>query len=133
MVKGVEMPITVHWDDSAQTVVRWDLTGRWTWQEFAAAQEESDAMVISVAHLVDVIANLEQSPTLPENPLSHYRQAVARKPENRGLVVFAGAGTFVQAMGQIFNRVFGERIQDEIVFVATVEEARRFLDERRAG
>ncbi len=127
------MPIMVQWDDDQHTAVRWDFEGRWTWQEFAEVQDESDALITGVDHTVDVIANMENSSTLPENPLSRYHHALARSPENRGLVVIAGAGTFIQAMAQIFSRVFGQRLQDEFVFVATVAEARRFLAGRRAG
>ena len=125
------MPITVHWDDPHQTIVRWDFEGAWTWQDFYQAQAESDALITSVEHTVDVVANVARSPSLPRNPLSRYRQARQSTPRNRGVVVVVGANSFVMSIIQIYNPVFGRKLRDEFLFADTLDDARTLIKQFR--
>jgi hypothetical protein len=126
------MSVTVSWDNPEKTVIRYDLRGAWTWQEFHLAMDEGVVMRTSVSHVVDVIANLEQSAGIPPNTLSQLRRLYKVKLDNRGMVVLAGGSAFVAALVKIFQSLH-LRARREAAVAPSVERARALLRERQRG
>jgi hypothetical protein len=126
------MGIQVEWDNDDKTVVRWDVSGVWTWTEFYTAQDESNRLIRSVDHTVDIIGNLLGSAGLPANTLTAYRQGLKRSAANRGVIVFVVSSTFLKAMVATFRRI-NKPLANKVLAASTVEEARALLVERQAA
>ena len=47
------MSVTVVWDNERKTVIRYDMLGRWNWNEFQVEFQKAKAMLDSVEHTVD--------------------------------------------------------------------------------
>lgn len=126
------MPVEVNWDNDAQTVMRYDLRGKWTWEEYYVALNRGVEMRRSVTHTVDVIANLTDSVRLPGSVLTHMRR-LSEDRENRGLMVIVGGGSFVIAMIRIYSTLV-KSAQQYVRAVNTLAEARQLLaSETRQG
>ena len=116
------MSISVEWDNEQHTIVRWIFDRRWTWDEFSAAQKESNQLLEKVDHPVDVIGDLRNSSGLPANALTAYRGFVNTTVENLDLIVLVGAGRFVKAMVTVFVRVMPGKVPGtHFVFADTLE------------
>ena len=100
------MGISVNWANEEQTIVRWIFDGPWTWQDFLDAQTQSNALLATVDHRVDIVGNLINSPSLPANALSAYKGVLKRAAPNIGLIVLVGSSSFVKAMVRTFNSIF---------------------------
>jgi hypothetical protein len=109
------MPFQVAWDDPAQTCIRYDVTGKWTTQEFWQAFQKAKQMIEAVDHPVNFIVHMQDESSrghLPSGFIMHlanlYRNAHPRA--GRTVVVPKTAGTI-----QHFD------------FVDTLEEAQQLL------
>lgn len=123
------MPITPVWDNEARTILRYDFTGRWTWDEFAAAIRQGVEMRKDIPHTVHLLGNMAGSIMPPKHALIHVRNAFENAPANTGTMAIASNDRFVLAMYQIFRTVY-RRIGERIVVVPTLDEARAVLTAR---
>ncbi|MCU0498631.1 MAG: hypothetical protein MUF87_14870 [Anaerolineae bacterium] len=126
------MAIHVVWDNEEKTVVRWDFEGIWDWQEVYYAAGRSATMREAVDHAVSVILNLERATPLKSGALTHTKNALSFKPENRDLVVVVGQSHFVQSMVDIF-RTMNPGYTDSFVGADTLNAARRLIRLRQEG
>ena len=125
------MGVTVHWDNDHQTVIRYDFTGHWTWDDFQAAIHTAVALRQSADTTVDVIHNLENTPNIPEGALSWLLKLRERSPK-RGAVVFA-AGRFFgyyKNLVAIFNQI-SKGSTAPVIVVQTLAEARAVVEKLR--
>ncbi len=99
------MSIQVQWDNEQKTVVRWDFTGNWKWDEFLLAQHESNKLLSSVDYMVDIIGNVEQSRLLPPSALTVYRSTLKNTAPNLGLIILVGSSPFIRQMVGIFMKI----------------------------
>lgn len=127
------MSISVEWDSDAHTIVHWRFQGRWGWKEYAVAQAQSDQLVDSVDHIVDLICDMRASPRLPENALSSYRAYLHRAPDNMDLIVLVGASRFVTAMVKVVMRVVpGQPPGTNFVFADTMAQGYALIADYQA-
>ena len=68
------MGIVLEWENGQHTIIRWTFSGAWTWDDFEAAQREFHAMLNTVDHNVDVIADLRQSQLLPKDTFANFKR-----------------------------------------------------------
>lgn len=129
------MPVDVDWLNEEQTIIRFQYSERWTWQEFDEALAVSEQMHATVAHQVVGIADLTVANVLPSGPLfAKSRETLSKAPANaHPTLIVAGANSIVQALGNTFNIMYGKRLGHQAVFVRTVEEAIAKADELLAG
>lgn len=123
------MPITVSWDDTEKTVLRYDFEGNWTWDEFQQAKEESDAMLDSVPHSVDVILNYGNNHWLPPGAISRLRAMAANtRPNFSGRTIIVSESIVHRTLLNILRNT-SNWLADRFTvrFVATVEAARQTL------
>src|SRR3990172_4405522 len=99
------MKIQVAWDNDYHTVVCWTLRDGWTWDDFAAAFHQTDAMIRGLGRRVDILADVSASPGLPGMTLTTYRAFMRDAAPELGVIVLAGAGTFLRAMVTAFRSI----------------------------
>lgn len=118
--------IEVCWDNLEQTIVRWDFVGDWDWKMFQEAQQQSDKLLQSVEHRVDIIGDVRNSPVLPKNAFGNYNKFQRNTLDNKGWIILVGANPFVKSMVTIFDKL--HRVSGlGFAFADTPEEARAML------
>ncbi len=128
------MPISVIWDDDAQSIIRYIFVGQWQWSEFRPIIDQAVTMAKSVDHRVDTIADLRESGPLPrQNPFPTLKHMAVTTPPNseQGTFQIIGGGSFVQSLGNAVKRVYKDGAPT--YFVETLEEAYTFIAESRAA
>ncbi len=120
------MGIEVRWDDSERTLIRIDLLGRWTWDEFYTALDGIKPMVMSVSSTVHMIAVLENPFHVPANPLFHINNFLRSAPANLGVTYIVGANKYAEPFLPIASR-FYPHIVDKVQFAATTDVAKMLL------
>jgi len=120
------MPITVEWDDEAQTIVRWDFVGRWNFDDVKAALEKSVSLRKSIEGKSSVILNFERSESLPMGAVTQMIQGMAKMPDKREMVVIAGSSGLLKSLAAIYLKVRRGQ-NDKLGVVDTLEQARAFI------
>lgn len=124
------MGITVHWDDDAQTIIRWDFENHWTWDEFREAFDESRRMIENITHRVDVIPNVTQTPHLPIGALAEFKRLDRQLPDTVKLIVVAGSFALARPIIALFKKVYRARSWHT---AESVEAARAYILTDRQG
>lgn len=81
------MPIHVSWFNPSKTILMWELTAPWNFDEFSAAAQNSHQLVEQTNHLFDllVISNRVSMPPLSVHTLKDQMRAV--HPRQRFMVL----------------------------------------------
>ena len=120
------MTITVEWGKGSTPVVVWTFLEGWQWEDLFEAQMQSNPMIGTVDHPVDIIADFSASPRLPQQAFSNYKEAFDRRPANRGRIIFVGQINYLKAMASTFQRIY--RTEDpRFEFAASLEQAYAML------
>jgi hypothetical protein len=129
------MPVTTQWDNPEQTVIRMDFVGRWTWDEFFAANSQLMRLFASVPHIVDILVdNTQNQLLLPEGTMARARKVFGDAPPNRGFMVIVGANALVRMFFPLYQKIYGEQTgMPEIIFMAALDEARAYIYQRRCA
>ena|SRR6266496_6255993 len=121
------MSISVVWDNSDQTILRWDFSGHWDWKAFLTAQQQTIDFMKGVSQTVHVIVDASQSPRLPAGALGYFHNFRRSETPNTGLVVLVGMNALVKAAVTMFLRIFPSD-WGTVIFARTVQEARTKLE-----
>lgn len=124
------MSINVQWDKEQQTILRWDFMGVWDWDDFLAAQKQSNNLINSVAHTVDIIGDVTQSYHLPPGAIGRFRTYRRDDPKNTGQVVVVGASVYIRTMVDIFRGMF-PNTGGNFTFANSLDEARSILNAKK--
>jgi hypothetical protein len=129
------MPVQIVWDDAEQTVIRFELTGKWSWQEFYSAYTSKWDEVANVGHRVDAIADVTQTQYMPAGSITQVRSFANKRPHNTGIIVFAGANSYVTALMETVQKLFKVLSQRSVPvrFAASLDEARAIIAETRVN
>ena len=126
------MGVTVAWDNTEKTIMRFDYTGDWTWDDFDAVEPDLQAMMDSVDHQVDTIVVLETS-SVPLGALARF-STIVNSPSfthpNAGLTVVVGASGLARALADIFGKAH-KQTAAKIAMASTLEEAYAIIAEHR--
>jgi hypothetical protein len=127
------MPVTTRWDNPEKTVIRMDFVGKWTWDEFYAANDQLMHLFASVPHTVDIlIDNTRNEVLLPEGTMARARKVFGDAPPNRGFMIIARVNALVRMFFPLYQKIYGAQTgMPEIIFVATLDEARTYIHQRR--
>ncbi len=103
------MPINVVWDDVQKTIIRWDFSDPWNWDEFRTAFEKSVEMNDDTGRRVDVIPYVGDSRIpVPTGAMGEFTRIARETPANTGLVVITGGTRFANAVISVFSRIYGQ-------------------------
>jgi hypothetical protein len=102
------MGITVTWDNDAQTVLRYGFGEHWQWDDFKKAFRQAQQMLASVGHMVDVIADFQNSACVPTETLARLAYVAASRPPNLGNSVIVGSKVFDTTTFTVFGHFYGD-------------------------
>ena len=128
------MPIDIHWDDDAQTVIRVDIHPYATWDEFHMIVDRVIWAMRTVTHRVDIIFNVEGKPS--GNPIPHLlpNAATFAENENLGMVVTASDESALTALHSVIMRILGVyklEARHSAGYFISLDEARKVLHRLR--
>src|SRR5215831_17349536 len=98
------MTITVDWDDEAKTLLRYRYIGKWTWDEYIAANEQAVRLARSVDHSIDVIADFSEAILLPDKALSGFKRSMENSRYTFGVAVIVSRSELVRRLVDLFQR-----------------------------
>ncbi|NDJ75458.1 MAG: hypothetical protein GYB65_04290 [Chloroflexi bacterium] len=114
------MGLTVQWDNTEQTVVRWDFAGRWSSDDFIDAVQHTISLAEAVPHSVYVLAMVRGVP--PANLLDTGEQMVCVCwPRNLKKLLFVDATASMRSVLSLVGRACPE--MPKIEFPGTSDEA----------
>jgi hypothetical protein len=120
------MGIYIAWDTPAQTAVRLDFEGKWTWLDFDYVMNQSADLIKQVSHPVDIILNIQNSGPLAAGAVMELRDLRQPMPQNRGALIAVGEDHFARAIMEILTRVYGE-LGEEYYVASSLDAARASL------
>jgi hypothetical protein len=127
------MTVTVAWDDEAKTILRYEFTDPWTWDEFFAVLDADDDLIGSVEHTVHVIFDATGMRFVPPNPVAQFKNVASLINPRLGILVIVGNNLWFQKVGEIFHVLYGRRVQgiSKVLSTQTLDEARALIAEHQ--
>ena len=126
------MGVQVSWDNDDKTVIRYDLAGRWQWEEFYPKYQQAVEMIAPLDHKVDFIVNPADEVTrrgyAPPNILSRLWDLNKRSPANVGTTYVIGS-PLLKALYSVAMKVY-PALSKNYVYVSSLEEARQVTAEK---
>jgi hypothetical protein len=118
------LPISTQWHDAEQTIIRCDITGAWTWEEFHASLDEAHQLLATVNHPVVIINVRDASAKTPRgNPFPHITRASRDKPDNQILTISVNTNkSMTQMVAKVLTSIF-PFMPSALVMADTFEEA----------
>lgn len=127
------MPITVQWDDAEETIIRYDILGQWSWNEYYPVMQNGTAMINAKAYRVDAIADFSRSIGLPGGAMTKTREALNNVPDHCAYTVFAGGNMIINTVTRTFTRIY-PREGARILIASDLDDARHLIARyRQAG
>ncbi|MBN1563022.1 MAG: hypothetical protein JXA10_04240 [Anaerolineae bacterium] len=121
------MTFIVCWDNEDRTVIRTEAVSDWNWDDFVSQIMGAYAMMYTVHHTVDVIADGLGGWTLPPGDMmGRLRSVRGERPPNMGRLVLVNANPFVRAVVGIMGKVYPEDAAMTHL-VDTIDDARELL------
>jgi hypothetical protein len=124
------MPVASFWDDEEKTIVRGNLVGQWTWDEYHTGISEMAQLVKDIDHRFDQIIDVRESGPLPDGALSHIRRGRQQNPANFGISVIVGPSEWIKALVGVMEKAYGKRTQPTSI-AETIEEAYTIIVQQR--
>jgi hypothetical protein len=123
------MGVKLQWDNEEQTIIRYEFTDPWTWEEFREALDADDAMIAGVDHTVHLLFDMMNIHTAPSNMLVKLPQIVDSINPRLGLIVVAGGYIWIQSIGEIFYKSYGRTVEGfaGLKKARNLEEAREII------
>ena len=119
------MGITVQWDNSEQTIIRFIYTGAWSFGDLFDAMHDARTLMDTVDHTVHGIIDMRESKLMPNGALSLGRNVTMRKHPNQGRSVIIGASGFVRTLYDVYRKVYRTTFDESAYsFANSLEEAR---------
>lgn len=119
------MNIKVMWDNSAQTILRYEYTGNWSVEDYQAAIATGHDMVASVSHPVCVYNDFQQTSNVPDDFVAYAKITYDNQPENVGLCLFITTKLYFETLYRILSELMPEVPNDEILVTSEAEAYRR--------
>lgn len=127
------MPISVKWDNDDKTIVVLRHMGRWTWEEYYSAVQQSTYLIDEVAHQVDMISHFADPDALmpPAGSFFHWQKTLTEAPPNLGIIIMVPGNTFIRNFVSVSQRILGEMVGSRLRTAESIERARSISQERR--
>jgi hypothetical protein len=122
------MGIFVDWGDADETLWICRFSGNWTADDFMTAFAATQNAVSDKSVPVDMLVDLRQAHTTPQNLIALLRKGAQFVYEHRGLIVVITQNDFWKRMHNLIIHTFFRGTPTGIHFVKTVDDAYYFLD-----
>jgi hypothetical protein len=125
------MSVSVAWDNSEKTVIRYTAEGKWTWDEFYLARDAARAWMDSVSHSkINFIIDVRSTSIFPSNALSHFGRMPSHTHPKSGMIVMVGVHRFAQVLVDMMTHL-NSAAMNKFCMVSTMEQAREILAARQ--
>jgi hypothetical protein len=128
------MPVDVDWDDERKIAIRFELSGRWTWDEFYPAYDKAHTLMDTVDYPVALIFHPDRIAAVhyPSDMASNTRTLDKHRHPRMGLslTVTDNAGAVIRAMVKAASVFLPKDRQTQ--FVNSLEEARAIVSAQHA-
>jgi hypothetical protein len=125
------MPITVQWDDDANTILRLVYIAPWTWDEFFEAFDEATGLVRRADYEVSVINDGRHAGQPPPDLLGHVQATIEVLPANLGLMIVAESEFYGKTVVQLLQQMYPDSMSNWRI-TPTVDAARAMIREWRS-
>ena len=122
------MGIQVLWDNPEKTIIRYDFSDSWTWDEFYQVRVEGNNMAESVSHPVVALINLQGQVSLASGALVQGKRIARTKPENISMQVIVSTNGLIKSLFPVFTRL-NPNLANSYRVVPTLEAARALAAE----
>lgn len=119
------MPFEVVWANDEKTIIHEIYSGVLTPDEYLQASEETNRLMTSVTHMVDVIADGREITVLRGNLLVAAHRVSRKTPPNQGIIVAVKPDQMIEVLIAIISRLFPNL---QIHMTKTIEEAFDLID-----
>lgn len=130
--------ITVKWDDSSKTIVKWDIEVEYVWSEFDDAVIQTKTFMEEVPDtVVDLLVWVHPDMRLPDtSALQHFRHAlVDSRPasDNAGVLAIVQRHSFIEMIVDIVSRVYhiNTHTFENVRFFSNEEAAREYIRKQK--
>lgn len=120
------MPIDVFWLNDEKTMLQYDISGSWTWDDLYPKYYEALEMERSVSHFVDIVIDLRESKSIPPNVLTHIKNITDKQPENVGLTVIVSDNRFIKMLMDMGVKAYS-KIGQYFRVATTLDEAMQLI------
>lgn len=120
------MAITIEWDNSEKTVLRYRFIDNWTWDEYLEELKKGRAMMVSVSHYVCILNDFTEMKRLPPNFITLARSVINSRPENTGLAIFVSTDSFFKIMHSVLKKIIPEVPTSYLLVTNEAEAYERF-------
>jgi hypothetical protein len=128
------MSITVKWDNEAKTIIRQTYERNWQWEEFYAIADQTRALVKTVSHQVDIIADFLESGPLPLGPaITNARRVLSNLPSNWNSLIVVTNNGFIRVMVMMFNSYFANTLGSKVYIVSNFSDAYNLIASLQTG
>jgi hypothetical protein len=86
-------------------ILRMRFETHWTWLDFQTVVREAVELSKPTGRRVDVIADVSEGLTVPEGAISQFGTIDRLLPDELGLIVVTGGGTFQNMLIELFRKV----------------------------
>jgi hypothetical protein len=128
---GGFMPASVGWENEEKTIIRQQLMGDWTFEEYTTSARETQTLTGSMSHTVHVIIDFTASTSHPTKLLSVGSSLDRNLPTNQGVVVVIQVPAYVRALFQVMGKLYPKVTQNSYE-VNTLDEAFAIIREHEA-
>jgi hypothetical protein len=126
------MTITVDWDNSDHSIIRYIYNDKLVWDELYAAIRAGHRLMDMANGTVDIIVDVRNSKLISTSALPRSRQAMQMVHPRQGIVMVVGASTWLRGLVDLYSRVYG-RDRQKFWMVDSVEEAHQLIRQIRAS
>ncbi|NWF68279.1 MAG: hypothetical protein HXY40_04275 [Chloroflexi bacterium] len=126
------MPVSVSWDNDAHSIIHFQMSAPWTWDEYRSADEQAQRLMDAATHKVDIILDFSGGMHLPSSDLKYVRRAGQLTHPQQGLVVVLGVNAFLRALGTALETFFPGAAKNRRM-AASKEEAYRMIAEEQVA
>jgi hypothetical protein len=123
------MPITAMWENEDRRIVVITCSGRWTWDEVYAVNDQINEMVKRVDHRTDTILDLREGVWFEPNIAGNVQTINSHIFRFPGVMVFVG-NSFAWDLFNLFCQHFGAPPY-EYDYAPTMKAAREIIRQRR--
>jgi hypothetical protein len=118
------MSVTARWYNVEKTIIYYQYTGKWTWDEFTVAFNKVSLMMRSVDYKVDFIIDMRYCNFLPAGSLGRMRSLAQTPSEQRGISVYVGMKPYMVAVVKTFAFIYWMLVDNlPFEFAGSVAEA----------
>jgi hypothetical protein len=127
------MPISAVWDDEAHTIIRLDVRGAWTWEEYYDTLQQVEQMMQGVTHRVDMINVRHADAQMPAGTiLPHIERAMRSMMEQLGIRVSVGSNVYSRTIRRVLTALRPDQMRGRMFDAPTLDAARKLIaDERK--